>query len=435
MNVLFISRDLSGGDLCCRLKQEGHSVRLYIEEKDQKQNLDQMVEKTDDWKKELDWVGKNGLILFDSIGYGKIQDDLRKKGYSVVGGNHKSDQIEHDRQYGQEILSRCGIKPVTSMNFDNVREAIKYLQKNKGRWVVKQNGHVRKSFNYCGQLEDGSDAVEVLKNYSRNNKKDCYNIDLQKRVDGIEIGVARYFNGNDWVGPIEINMEHKNLCNDDLGPKTDEMGTLIWYDGNEKNKLFQKTLAKLKPYLQSINFKGDFDIDFIIHEDKIYPLEVTARFGWPAVQLQSEIHESPWGAFLKAVADGKPYNLKYKKGFGIVFLVATPPFPYAAKFRKDCLVGQKIFFKSNFADKDLKHIHFEEVSIRKGKDKKREYYISSKAGYVFTISGMGKTVEEAREKAYGLVSKIIIPKMFYRTDIGLKFIQEEREKLEKWGWI
>ena len=117
MNILFISKDLAGGDLAYRLKQEGHFVRLFIEDKNQKQNLEGLIEKTNDWKKELDWVGKNGLIVFDSIGYGKIQDDLRRKGFSVVGGNQKSDRIEDSRQEGHKILSLCGIKPVSSFNF------------------------------------------------------------------------------------------------------------------------------------------------------------------------------------------------------------------------------------------------------------------------------------------------------------------------------
>jgi phosphoribosylamine--glycine ligase len=85
MKVLFISRDLSGGDLCYRLKKEGHDVKLFIQDSDQRKNLEGMVEKIGDWRKELGWVGK-GLIVFDSTGYGKIQDQLRKEGYSVVGG-------------------------------------------------------------------------------------------------------------------------------------------------------------------------------------------------------------------------------------------------------------------------------------------------------------------------------------------------------------
>lgn len=435
MNILFISKDLAGSDLCYRLKEEGHSVRLFIEDKNQKQNLEGMVEKTDDWKKELSWVGKNGLIVFDCIGYGLIQDNLRKDGYSVVGGNKQSDEIENNRQEGLRIISLCGVDSVSSFNFSSAKDAINFVKKNKGCWVVKQNGHVYKGFNYVGQLDDGKDVIDILQSYSRNNKKDCHSIDLQRRVKGVEIGVARYFNGKDWVGPVEINMEHKNLCDNNLGPKTDEMGTLIWYDDNENNRLFQKTLAKLKVYLQSINFKGDFDIDFIIDRDEIYPLEITARFGWPATQLQIEIHDSPWGEFLKAVADGKPYDLKFKKGYGLVVFVATPPFPYAIQLKKYYPTGRRIFFKDNFTEEDLKHIHFEEVSMRNNKSSGNEYYISSKTGHVLTVSGMGSTVEEARENTYGIIDKIIIPKMFYRTDIGLKFVREEKKKLEDWGWI
>ena len=54
----------------------------------------------------------------------------------------------------------------------------------------------------------------------------------------------------------------------------------------------------------------------------------------------------------------------------------------------------------------------------------------------FTIVGLpDKAVEEAREKAYEIASKIVVPKMFYRTDIGIKFIKEDQANLKKWGWI
>lgn len=430
MNILFISRDLAGGDLAYRLKKEGNHVKLFIEDPDQRQNLEGMVEKTDNWKKELEWVGKKGLIVFDDTGYGKIQDDLRKEGYSVVGGSMGGDRLEDFRHFGQKVLSFYGVKTVPSVGFVGAKDAIKFVQKNKGSWVVKQNGHVGKGFNYVGQLENGEDVVEVLKNYNRNSKDDCALIELQKKIEGIEIGVGRYFNGNDWVGPIEINMEHKNLCDGNLGPKTDEMGTVMWYDDNENNKLFQKTLAKIKPYLQKRNFRGDVDINCILSKNNVYPLEITARFGWPAMQLQDEIHISPWGEFLKAVADGEKYNLKYKKGFGIVALVATPPFPYGFRSRRYYPEGIDLFFRKKMSDKEMDHIHFEEISRWKEK-----YYISSKKGYILTVTGTGKTVKEARNKVYDLINNIIAPKMFYRTDIGIKFVNEDQKKLKEWGWI
>jgi phosphoribosylamine---glycine ligase len=434
MNILFISKDLSGGGLAYRLKKEGHSVRLFVEDKDQKQNLDGLVEKTEKWEEDLDWVGKKGLIIFDSSGYGKIQDELREKGYLVVGGNKLADKLEHDRQYGQKILSVCEMKIIPSVNFSSAKSAINFIKENRDYWVVKQNGHINTSFNYVGQLKNGEDVISVLKNYNRNNKKECVSIDLQKKIEGVEIGVARYFNGNDWVGPIEINLEHKSLFNGNLGPKTFEMGTLIWYEENEKNKLFQETLAKMKPYLKKINFKGDIDINCIVNKNEVFPLEITPRFGWPSTHLHSEIHISPWGEFLKAIAKGEHYDLKYKKGYGIVVLLSTPPFPYVIRTKKYYPEGMDILFKKDFSKEEMNHIHLEEVSLRKNKNEKH-FYLSSKTGFALHVTGIGKTVEEARKKTYDLIEDIIIPKMFYRTDIGLNFIKEDKQKLKKWGWI
>ena len=435
MNILFISKDLSGADLCYRLKKEGHYVRLFIEDKKQIHNFEGLVEKTTDWKKDLDWIGKTGLIVFDSSGYGKVQDDLRGKGYLVVGGNQFADKLEHDRQYGQKILSVCGMKIIPSVNFSSTKSAIKFVEENNGPWVVKQNGHINTSFNYVGQLNNGKDVISVLKNYNRNNKKECLSIDLQKKIKGVEIGVARYFNGNDWVGPIEINLEHKSLFNDKLGPKTFEMGTLIWYEENEKNQLFQETLAKMKAYLRKINFKGDIDINCIVMQNEIFPLEITPRFGWPSTHLHEEIHISPWGEFLRAIAQGKSYDLKYKKGYGIVVLLATPPFPYVIRTKKYYPEGMDILFKKELSEEDMRHIHLEEVSLRNNKKETSQLYISGKTGFALHVTGMGETVKEARKKTYDLIDNIVIPKVFYRTDIGLKFIKEDEKKLRDWGWI
>lgn len=431
MNILFISRELSGGDLCLRLQNEGHRVKLFVEEKRYRSSYEGMAEKIDDWKRELEWVGKEGLIVFDSTGYGKIQDRLRKKGYSVVGGCELGDRLEDDRTYGQKVLSACGIPTLSSMGFHNIDDAIAFVEKEKGMWVIKQNGHASKTFNYVGQLESGQDVLQMLRNYKENNKRDSKNIELQRRVKGAEIGIGRYFNGHDWVGPIEMNVEHKGLFVGGVGPKTSEMGTLTWYDNDdENNRLFQETIGKLKGYLEHAGFHGDIDINCIVNEDGIHPLEVTARFGFPAIQLQSTLHNSPWGEFLKAVADGKPYDLDYKKGFGIVVLVATPPFPYTAISRRYSMKGSTIYFSGVLTPDEWKRIHFEDVSRVNG-----WYILSNSSGYVAHVSGFGKTIQEAREQTYALVEKIIIPKKFYRNDIGLKFAEKEQDLLKQWGWL
>lgn len=430
MNVLFVSKDLSGGDLAYRLKNEGNNVRLFVEDLDCKKSFDGMVEKTDNWEKDIEWVGKEGLIVFDSTGYGKIQDDLRKNGYSVVGGCEMGDKLEHDRQYGQKIFSACGINIVPTESFDSLEEAIAFVKNNKGPWVIKQNGHQDKTCNYVGEFEDGRDVIDVLESYFKNKKK-CVPVDLQKRVYGIEIGVARYFNGNDWVGPIEINIEHKDLFAGGVGPKTDEMGTLMWYEKNENNKLFQATLAKLKPYFQEIDFRGDIDINCIVNEGEVFPLELTTRFGWPAIHAQESLHISDWSKFLKAVADGEKYDLKYKDGFAITVLIAVPPFPYKIDNGKYSFRDKTIYFSSELTEDEIRNIHFDEVY----KNNKGDFKIAGDSGFVLNVACAGKTIKEIRENVNKIIRKIIIPKKFYRNDIGVKFEQDDWNKLKEWGWI
>jgi phosphoribosylamine--glycine ligase len=436
MNILFISNDLGAISLAQKLAEEGNSLKFFErKEKKWKEKIKRpKIQFIYDWRKELDWVGKDGLIVFDDTEMGKTQDELRNEGYSVFGGCEMGEKLENERGYGQKIFSSAGMKIKDTKSFFSINEIIEFIKKYPGRWVIKQNGQVDKGLNYVGQLENGKDCIRVLKNYKKSLKKSNVHFDLQEKIDGIEIAAGRFFNGDDWAGPICLNIEHKNLFNGDLGPKTHEMGNLMWYEEDENNKLFQETLEKMKDYLKSIKFKGYFDINCIVNEDGVWPLEATARLGQPTIQVQIALHISPWGEFLKAVANGKPHKLDYRKGYATVAFVGTPPYPYANRSNYNSPKGLEIFFKKKLSKENLENIHFEEVAIC---DKKggRRYKICGNSGYIAHVSGFGKTVEEARGKMYDLINQLVVPKMFYRTDIGLGFINGDREKLKKWGWI
>lgn len=437
MRILFITNDLIAGSIAHELVKENHEVKLYIKDKACRRSLDNIVEKTKNWKKELPWVGKDGLIVFDDVGYGKIQDKLRKQGYSVFGGCELGDKLETSREYGQEIFAEYGMKTVLLKDFDTIEDAAQYVKEHPQAWVIKQNGHASKSLNYVGHFSDGRDVMSVLKNYLQNKNVNRERITLQERIDGVEMGVGRYFNGKDWVGPIEYNLEHKKFFPGDIGPTTSEMGTLAWYDDDESNKLYVETIARFKSYLQKIDYRGDFEINCIVNETGVYPLEATARLGSPIIHLQTEIHESNWGDFLLAVARGEKHDLKWNRGYGIVVVMAVPPFPYAKKMKGGLFYGMTIYF-DNVSDKEFDHIHFEEVSKRSNFDVNPEggkYYISDDSGYVLYVTGMGDTVEKAQKEVYGLAKKVIIPMVIYRNDIGSKFVHHSRELLKKWGYV
>lgn len=432
MNILFVSKDLNAGNLAFLLKKEGHSVRLFIENKSSRNNLDNIVEKSANWRSDLKWVGKDGLIIFDEVGYGKAQDKLRKQGYKVFGGSELTDKLEMDREFGQKIFAQYGMSTVPLKDFDNIDDAVVYVQNNRKAWVIKQNENGFRNLSYVGHFDDGRDVISVLKNYLQNPAVNSAKVSLHERIHGVELAVARSFNGTDWVGPVKMNIEHKYFFPGDLGQLTSEMGTIAWYEDDEDNKLFNDTLGKLKPFLKEAGFRGEIDLNCIVNERGAYILEATPRFGTPIVHLHSELQTSPWGEFLYAVANNKDHDLKWKSGMGIVVLLAVPPFPYAKKSKENLYYGVNIYFEDFSAD-DFKHVHFEEVALRTYD--MQQYYISDNQGYVLYVTGHGKSMEEAQNKAYALARKIVLPKVMYRNDIGDSFKNKNKALLEKWGYI
>ena len=430
-----MTRYFSAGDLVRQLQEEKHEVRLHVLEEHEirKQCFDGLVEKSSCWQDELEWLGMDGLIIFDDSGFGKLQDELRQQGYAVFGGSEKAEAIELDREYGQRVFVECGLTTVPLFDFASPAQALDFVRENPARWVIKQNEHLAKDMTYVGHQEDGSDVMAVLEMYAKDSATIDMTIALHRFIDGIEIGVGRYFNGKTWVGPIEINLEHKRFFPGNLGPMTSEMGTLAWYSDNENEYLFKKVLEPMTQFLRDADFRGDFEINCMVNADGVFPLEATARLGTPIIHLHQEIHQSPWGEFLYAVARGEQYNLSWQKGYGIVILLAVPPFPYTggAHHQNHTLHHTPIYL-DNVSKEDRKHIYFEDVSYNKEHDR---YHISGHDGYVGYVASVADTVEMAQRKVYDIAEKIIIPKVMYRNDIGNDFIAWQYQQLCDWGYL
>lgn len=429
MNILFVSGELIAGDLAIQLQREGNAVRLSIEHPTQQDCLNGIVPKTADWQADLGWVGKDGLIVFDDVGYGDVQDNLRREGFRVVGGSAGGDRLELDRTFAQQVFANVGMQIEPVHTFPNAGGALGFVTAQSGAWVVKQNDH-KSHLNYVGVMEDGSDVRGVLASYQRLGIE---NISLQRRLKGIEVAVGRYFNGHDWVGPIELNQEHKGLLNGELGPKTGEMGTLMWYA--KASRLFDATLGRLRDYLRAVSFHGDIAINSIVDGDAVHPIEATARFGCPSTHLQTALHRTSWTELLGAVADGLPCDLTVREGYAIGLTLAVPPFPYdGEQLTGVSSAGLPLLTRRSLSADEQRHLHLEGVA-RAGDVDGEGLVLTRSLGYAVFVTGIGASVLEAQRAAYALAGQIVIPKVMYRTDIGDRFLAGEEAKLHGWGWI
>ena len=422
---LFVSISALIGDIAWHILKEGHEVKYYVEEKSEKEVASGFIPKINDWEKWIDWAD---VVVFDDVlGQGEKAQKLRKKGKLVIGGTPYTDRLEDDRSFGQEELKKHGVKILNYKEFNFFDDAIKYVKNNPGKYVIKPSGEAQniKRLLFVGQEDDGSDVIRILNAYRNTWSKEVKNFQLQKKVNsGVEVGVGAFFNGYEFIYPINVNFEHKKLFPGELGVATGEMGTSMFW--SKPNKLFNATLKKMGPTLQKEGYIGYIDINCIVNSTGIYPLEFTSRFGYPTISIQYDGMLNPMGDFFYQLTKREKIILKTKKGFQVGARIVVPPFPYKDKktfntFSKNAAIV--------FKKQPKNGVHIEDVKLVNN-----EWLVTGGSGVALIIAGTGQTMKQAQQQLYDNIKNILIPNMYYRTDIGNRWF-EDSDKLHTWGYL
>jgi phosphoribosylamine---glycine ligase len=424
MKFLFVSYDALISDIAWQVVKEGNEVKYWIREEDSADVAEGMVPKIKDWRKEVSWAD---VIVFDDVlGMGAWAEEMRKKGKAVVGGSPYADRLEDDRTFGQEELKKNGVSIIPFQEFTSFDEAIQFVSDNPSRYVIKPSGEAQnyKRLLFVGEEDDGKDVIQMLEAYKKTWSDKLKVFQLQKRVSGVEVAVGAFFNGKQFMTPINVNFEHKKLFPGNIGPATGEMGTTMYW--SEPNKLFGATLQKMESTLREQGYTGYMDVNCIVNAQGIYPLEFTARFGYPTISIQQEGINMPIGEFLYGMATGTLTEFKTKRGFQLGVRIVMPPFPFNDDktyntYTKDAVI---MFKKPNYEG-----IHIEDVKMVKG-----EWVVAGNSGVVLIVVGTGQTMKQAKAQAYSRVANIMIPSMYYRDDIGERWI-EDSDKLHSWGYL
>ncbi len=326
MKYLFVSLDGLIADIAWAVVKEGHDVKFYIDDQNEKEIADGFVPKTNNWEAEVDWAD---LVVFDDVlGQGTHADRLRKAGKLVVGGTPYTDRLEDDRAFGQQELKNAGVSIIPQENFTSFDDAITFVESNPGRYVIKPSGEAQnyKRLLFVGEEEDGHDVLQVLGDYKTALAHRIKEFQLQRRIMGVEVAAGAFFNGKDFIYPICVNFEHKKLFPGDIGPSTGEMGTSMFW--SEPNKIFNATLRKMAPKLREEGYVGFIDVNCIVNNNGIYPLEFTSRFGYPTISIQQEGLLTPISELLYKMAEGTLTRFRARSGFQIGVRIVVPPFPF-----------------------------------------------------------------------------------------------------------
>ena len=461
MKVLYVTNEFLAPDLLLRIKNEGHEVYLACKEK----NIDVLkgTLRRIDYEKRFLVAQYCDLVIYDDKSNGEASN-MRSEGISVIGGDIKTDELELNRVKSNKIAKTCGLLVPRIQEISSLREAKKFLEKEKGKWVLKQMGKLDcvKGLNFVSKMNNSEDLIAYLdwldKNWNKGIKQEFI---LQEKIEGHEFACGSYWNGKEFQKDsdgdelCEENWEHKSLMSGNLGESTGEQYTVMRYIKAKDSKLFKETLDKCRPLLKKIDYRGDFDINTIVNEKGVYFLEFTPRMGVPATSAQIAIQKTPWMHFLKAMADGiQCENYQYNQGYCIVSWLYTKPFPMISSPKVTSIVeklfnqskeedliklmsyklsdssGIPVLFKEKLTKEELNNLHFDGILIDQGQLK-----VSNSEGYVMTVTGMGNSVNDAAERVEDLLKKIIVPKGFYRNDFKNSNYHKSRNDLIEWGYL
>lgn len=250
---------------------------------------------------------------------------------------------------------------------------------------------------------------------------------LMDYLRGVETGLGAFFNGREFVGPVNLDWEHKRLFPGDIGELTGEMGTVVTYRHGEK--LFDATLARIAPVLRAAGHVGYVNLNTIINAEGVWPLELTMRFGYPGFAILSALFDEACGDILRRVATGSPQPAATHDGFAVGVVLTLPPFPHDHGY-EDLSKGTPVIIPEDLTDEEKQHVHLGEVGLVEG-----ELVATGIVGYTMVVTGRGPTIEAAQQRAYDLVRRIAIPNVRYRNDIGDALRTGGWDTLSSLGWV
>lgn len=421
MRVLGITETCDLGSLYLRLLGEGHDVKVTVSEPLAQDTMAGLVPRSADWRREIGWLrGGSGdhLIIFEAVGFGDLQDQLRSEGFNVVGGSEFGDRLESDRSFAFDILKREGLKAAAVSEFATAREAIDDIAANPRRCVLKRCSSDGQTF--LGALADGSDVAALLKIRSWPPGERMILMDF---IEGVETGVGAYFNGERFLRPACADWEHKRFFTGNMGELTGEMGTVATFTGTDR--LFNATLEPLEPLFREAGHVGWINLNTIVNDDGIWPLEFTCRFGYPGFAVLEPLQALGWSELFRRLTSRDGRDLPTHGGFSTCVVLTTPPMPLSRK-EVDAPVGLPVIV----GDIDPVHLHLGEVAAVDSNLVTAGLY-----GWTAVVTGTGETVERSRAAAYANAAKVQTPNLRYRLDIGDALIAGELERLSQWGWL
>lgn len=359
------------------------------------------------------YVDKVDVIVFTDVGWGKVVDELKRKGKIVWGSSAVGNLLETSRSFPIE-KKLADFFPKTKV-YNSLSEAWEALKRKEfKRPVLKLKGtipiHLR---TYVSETVE--DAIYRLEDLKRDFRDDL-EVVVTEYIDGVEVAVGAFVGPEGFVLPWNMNFEHKRLFPGDIGPLTGEMGTVIFNADlrSDVDTLFQFLFGRREWWYARYYGAAYVDMNLIVsaEDGKPYFLEFTARFGYPHLPILLPSIKTPIGKILHDVPKGIMKRFEADPGWVVGVSYAAKGYPFTQILDSDLAIYTPIVFKK---EPDFLRKHLPENVYKDGNG---VYRVCPRAGRVLNAVGLSPNLRDAIRKAYEAIKEVSIPDGYYRNDIG-----------------
>lgn len=345
-----------------------------------------------------------------------IVDFMRKKGVSVFGPTKGCARLESSKIFAKEFCKKNQIPVPNFFIFYKEEEAKRFVESAEARFplVIKADGLAQgKGVIIANDTKEACDAIRKMM-VEKVFKEAGERVLIEEFLMGEEASVMAISDGEKSL-LLPTAKDYKRALDNDKGLNTGGMGAVSPNPHLKDKKLMEEIKEKIiNRTIDSIReeegpFIGILYAGLMLTEEGPKVLEFNVRFGDPETQvvlprIKNDLFELLYSASNRTLSD----MIIEEEDFKSVSVVATSK-GYPESYEKG--------FEISGLDK-IKNLN--DVIVFHAGTKKEGERILTNGGRVLNIVGIGKSNEEARDKAYRALSYINFKGLTFRSDIACK---------------
>ncbi len=352
-----------------------------------------------------------------------VVNEFHERGLRIFGPTREAARLEGSKIWAKDLMQRVGIPTASWRPFTDIKHALAHARLLDWRCVVKADGLASgKGTFVCESEEQVKNALDVL---IRKRRYGTGPILIEEMLDGQEVSVFAITDGR-YVMAFGAAQDHKRLRDHDEGPNTGGMGAYSPVEHMTVASEFAESC--FTPIVRELATRGTPYVGFlyagaIITDTGPKILEFNCRLGDPEAQVLLARFRGDLAQIFHSATDGTLHTLgpaEWTEEEALCVVLAAETYPESGSF------GVPIYGLADASQMPSVRIFHAGTEL----DTETGQTVTN-GGRILGVTGLGRTLEEARSHAYSAAEAITFEGSYRRHDIGTKAIGSVWQS--RWG--